>query len=353
MLNTAVTQRAALGISARALDAIAETIARYQMLTPRATVEVALSGGKDSLFTMLALRELGYQVRGVIVDMGYEAGWGARIVQLAKSLSFDDVSVLSVRDEAFMSLLPESRLGSIRTNLRILDTTDYSANRNLTPCTQCYNTKALSLQTYLDRSGSGNIAFGHHATDAVASFLKSALMYIDRWDRGHETYDRENYSALVDEAAEVLCQPADVALSSTLFARLETLAAGSMATTDEPPVQHLRDAGSTALIIRPLFTIDERDISDFRDSVALVTEGSGCGHGATKDSETPREMVHFRILARLQEAAGSRSRLMAALLELVQHGIAKDGTLLFNARNMRDSLLGPGYRAGIGCGAKL
>jgi len=47
------------------------TIEKYRMISDKKRpVPVAFSGGKDSLTAILVLRELGYDVRPVIVDRG-------------------------------------------------------------------------------------------------------------------------------------------------------------------------------------------------------------------------------------------------------------------------------------------
>jgi hypothetical protein len=79
------------------LEVIEKTIISYHMMDLNEKLLLALSGGKDSIFTMLALRELGYQVVPVIVDMGYEYGWGSRIISLAQVLGFDARVICNLR----------------------------------------------------------------------------------------------------------------------------------------------------------------------------------------------------------------------------------------------------------------
>ncbi len=50
------------------LDAVSETIRKYNMLSPGERVLIALSGGADSVSLLIALRELGYQVFAVHVN---------------------------------------------------------------------------------------------------------------------------------------------------------------------------------------------------------------------------------------------------------------------------------------------
>jgi tRNA(Ile)-lysidine synthase TilS/MesJ len=54
------------------VDNVRATIAKYCLLAPGEEIILAFSGGKDSLGLALCLGELGYQVRPVAVDMGYD-----------------------------------------------------------------------------------------------------------------------------------------------------------------------------------------------------------------------------------------------------------------------------------------
>jgi hypothetical protein len=322
-------------------------IADFGMFQDRRPVISAFSGGKDSTITAVVLQTLGYDVVPTAVDMGYSADWYARVAAIGESVGAK-VSVVPVRAESFQQGLPTDARAQLVRRLHFLDELDLSTSPNATPCTECYNTKVSALQSSAARLGIHWIAFGHHATDAIASFLKGALMYIDRWDRGHERYERSQFSALVDEFRD---QVLSVLGESRLLRRAVSLVEEGLAATDEPPVAPLVSAAVSPRIARPLFHVFEHEIIDVQRTNSIRTESSGCAHGQSALTEVPREMVHYRVLRALAESKEGRV-LLADLLNVVRTGLHPDGTLVVDVRRNRDRILGPTYRAAQ-CSEKL
>ncbi|MGA7705776.1 MAG: hypothetical protein WB998_12870 [Solirubrobacteraceae bacterium] len=294
---------------------------------------VALSGGKDSLSLCLALQEFKIEFVAVIVDMGYEAGWADRVRSHAISVGVAP-EVVDVRRNAARS---DARFITLASNLAVLDKPQTPID-TFTPCTYCYNAKVIALEETAHRLGASRIAFGHHRTDACASLLKEALMHIDRWDRGHESYQRSQFEDLVASLHEdAQCCTTDGS-SPPLIRRITDLVENGRVDTDEPPRQRLRE-GCEIDIVRPMFFVDEGLISATVADAELQTEGSGCGHGATVATQTPREMVHFRILAVVENAAFSKW-----LSGLLGSCVARDGYAKVEARRRRAELLGGAYK---------
>ncbi|HVT61941.1 MAG TPA: hypothetical protein VHD33_00425, partial [Legionellaceae bacterium] len=94
--------------------------------------------------------------------------------------------------------------------------------------------------------------------------------------------------------------------------------------------------------------IRESDIIRYVSDNSLLTEGSGCGHGATKETQTPREMIYFRILRAIDNSQDGY-QLIQMLMELVYQGLRDDGSLIVNVRNQRETLLGPSYKGSERC----
>jgi len=117
---------------------------------------------------------------------------------------------------------------------------------------------------------------------------------------------------LADEAGHA--QP----VTRPLSARISELVHAGSVDTDEPPRQPLRaDSPDEVEIIRPFFDLSEDLVSRTVTRLGIATEGSGCGHGMTAVSETPREMVHHRVLA-----GRGHSPFFALAERLVRHGVS-------------------------------
>jgi hypothetical protein len=312
-------------------------ISDYDLVSGTEPTIVALSGGKDSLVLALTLSELGHSILPVIIDMGYEPGWGAR-VQSKMRLAGVEAEVIDVRAP---TSAPLEVTDGINGRLQVLDHLNFSAQENTTPCTYCYGVKALALKSAAQRHGVKKVALGQHHTDAAASLLKEALMHVDRWDRGHSQFARVGFQDLVVELLEE-ASTFDLLGSHPLLDRIAELVHAGAVDTDDPPRQPLDSNSNDMEIVRPMFLVDEAEIIATRDNMKLLTEGSGCGHGATLDTLTPRELVHFQVLRRLRNPAFSEM-----MSRLVMAGIDPQGFGTVRARHRRSGLLGDQYKPAI------
>ncbi|MEV0323040.1 hypothetical protein ACIBKX_32765 [Streptomyces sp. NPDC050658] len=313
---------------------IRSTVERYGLLEAGQRVAVAFSGGKDSIGLSLCLRELGYEVYPVSIDMGYEEGWGQRIVRLGKSINLD-VHVVEVRSAA-AGLIPGPEYKKIQLRLEVLNTISADKPGKLTPCTHCYNSKVIALDNAVRAADCSQVAFAHHLTDSCASLLKESLLRIDRHSRGHTRYDRANFEMLIDdltkEAVEFSGKPGPV------LAQIEQLVQSGQVDTDEPPRQPLRTDRAGVEIVRPLFSVWEEELTRLTSAAGVTPEGSGCGHGATLNTQTPREMVHHRIL---RDASPNFRDFLAGLVE---SSLTSEGHAPRRARYRRVEDLGEEYR---------
>ena len=323
-------------------------VARYMLIPNDQSVVVAVSGGKDSLALLLALANCGFEVVPAIVDMGYEEGWAKRVASHVDSLGFKPV-VIDVRSDGLRTSMSADQQSALTRRISLLETYDFVHSTFATPCTLCYNSKLSVLTAFAKSLDLTTIAFGHHLTDASVSLAKSTLLYIDRWDDGHETFNRHNFSTLVDNVATEVIE-SDIA-STFLLRRTEELVRQQFSGTDEPPKEDI--TGTNGLyIVRPLFDASEDMVIDFAEERSLVTEGSGCGHGATRDSETPREMVHRRIF-RGPTTRTKRDALVQAFSAVIDSTLTPSGEVAARARQLRAKLMGPGYKPAVGNETKM
>lgn len=335
-------------ISDSILAKVAETIAEYDLISKDEPIAVALSGGKDSIFTVLALKQLGYRVSAITIDLGYEANWGNKIQELAQALDFS-THIIETRSSAFRRQLPnETRIGLENFFVRLDEIG--SEFQSVTPCTFCYNIKILALANHMRTIGIEKLAFGHHGTDAIASFLKSALMYLDRWHFSHKQFIKSNFEKLIENLKADFLVGYEHLARTEIFNNLNNLITMKVVGTDEPPRQYVNTQQYKINIIRPLFNLTEVDITNYIRLHSIKTEGSGCGHGAIAATQTPREMIHYRILRPMLELT-SGNNTHGRLLELINKSLFADGTLEVNVRNERENILGAEYR--FGSSAKL
>lgn len=318
----------------RVVELAAETIERYSLCqSNNERIIVALSGGKDSLILARVLRELGLDARAITIDMGYESGWADEITRLARPLGLTP-EIIDVRRPIGGYTLTLQ----IRRRMDILGGIPTSGGSNVTPCTYCYSVKALALEDAARRHESTKVAFAHHMTDAIASLLKEGLIHIDRRDHGNITYDRENFAMLVDQLAAETAEFSRGLRPSGLLGRIADRVGAGELDTDEPPRQSLNENSSSIEIIRPLFLVDERQIDETKSELRLLTAHSGCGHGATQSTQTPREMVHFRVL---YQAHPDHLSLMKGL---VLKSVDQTGNGKARARRRRAEFVGPAYK---------
>lgn len=322
---------------AELLNSAADTIRQHSLIDQSRPIMVALSGGKDSLLLCLTLREMGIAHRAVTVDMGYEPGWADRINQRAHMIGITP-EIVSARESTRVPSLGPVPAG-LRRRLTVLDTIDTATKAAATPCTYCYSVKVLLLDAVAARTGTTQVAFAHHMTDTAASLLKEALLHVDRFDRGHSRYERANFESLVWELATA-ADDYEAGRGQPLLSTIESLVNAKHVGTDEPPRQPLRrDRPDGVQIVRPFFGVDEDAIIRAVSRSGIQAEGSGCGHGATLASQTPREMVHHRVLA-----GRGDTKFFAHVTRLVRDGVGPDGSSTTRARLQRQELLGRQYK---------
>lgn len=316
------------------LDKTRQLLDDYQITNKKQQLLIAFSGGKDSLLTNLLLKQLGYNILAVYIDMGFPGAdhRTKNILETAKKYHLT-VEIFNVTSPHMQSMLPKTLCDRINERLTILFKHQQQEHDGYTPCTHCYNVKFLVLQYLAELYHIEYIALGHHGTDAVVSLLKSALMYIDRWDYAHKTFTRSNFEQLILKVTELKHIE-----SSDIMLRIAQLVEQNYAGTDEPPVK-LSNLGDRQLkIIRPLFNIFEQDIKNIYTGTSIIFPSDGCEH-EIKSRLTPREMIHHRLAT-----TETSAKILPYLHAVITKNLAPDGTIKFDARNNRSQLLGSGYK---------
>ena len=318
-------------ISNMLLDKIESIINKYHVGDK---ILVAYSGGKDSYFLYMALRELGIRFETVIFDIGYKINWQYQ----TELLSSNGIQVKLLDDLYINHNMNEHDKSMIRWYYTMVCS---NVKRNLTPCTPCYNAKIILLQHYAKEIGITECAFGHHGSDAVTSFLKSLFMFLDRFEWHREKFDIQEYYNLVDKYAPIFALNENAFLDSDFYQKAKYLIFNNKIGTDEP----IRQKCGNLDIIRPLFFIFEDEIKNellvrknsFKKAECFIK-------GIRRDQfKSPREYIHDKIC--LNEHTNKNN--IKQVLQLIYKNLKEDGTLKYDARRERTLLLGERYEQSL------
>lgn len=188
------------------------------------------------------------------------------------------------------------------------------------------------------------VTFGHHASDAAASLMKSVFMFMDRWDLGNEAYDRDRFRLACQEFGDRM-----LAWDRDLITRIQEIVESGSASTDEPFMQQLVVGNQSSLtLVRPLIDVWEHQIVDAANELNVTPESSGCGHTATLNTQTPREIVLFEVIHRVE----MRPEWRELLTTWINFG-QENGHLTVDARRRRAEILGSSYKTSPGGIEKL
>ncbi len=131
----------------------------YGMINDGDAVAVGLSGGKDSLLLLCALRHLRnyypkrFTLRAITVDLGFPGMDFAPVAELCRRLE-----------------VPYTR---IPTDIREVV---FDVRQEPNPCALCAKMRRGALNTAMKELGCNKLALGHHYDDAVETFLMSLLL---------------------------------------------------------------------------------------------------------------------------------------------------------------------------------
>ncbi len=130
----------------------------YRMIEPGDRIAVGLSGGKDSLLTLLALTRLreflpeSYELTAVTLDLGVPGMDFSPLADYCASLGVP----FTLKQTHIYSVIFEERKES-------------------NPCSMCAKMRRGALVRTAGELGCNKLALGHHYDDAVETFLMSLL----------------------------------------------------------------------------------------------------------------------------------------------------------------------------------
>ncbi|MBQ1935446.1 MAG: tRNA 2-thiocytidine(32) synthetase TtcA [Clostridia bacterium] len=158
------------------LSAVRKAVDEYGMIETGDRIAVGISGGKDSLLLLLALKELqrfypkSFEVMGISIDMGFDGMDYSPIQRLCDEIGVSYQVVKTDIAEIIFDLRKEPN-----------------------PCSLCAKLRRGALNDAAKAAGCNKVALGHHHDDAVETFMMnliyegrigcfSPVTYLDRTD---------------------------------------------------------------------------------------------------------------------------------------------------------------------------
>ena len=138
----------------RILSFVRRAVDDYEMIREGDRIAVGISGGKDSLTTLVALAALRrfypkpFELVAIAVDLGFEGSDYSGVISLCETLGVPFHRV-------------KTDIGHIIFDLR----------REKNPCSLCARMRRGSLNSAAKELGCTTVALGHHFDDAVETFM--------------------------------------------------------------------------------------------------------------------------------------------------------------------------------------
>ena len=143
------------------LSPFRRAVADYNMIKSGDKIIVGVSGGKDSLTLLTALKAYQrfspqeFELMGVTIDMGFKG-----------------------RDERGLNAIKEY-CQSIDVNFQVIPTDIayiiFDIRKEKTPCSLCSKMRRGALCDFAKKMGFNKLALGHHADDLIETFLLSSF----------------------------------------------------------------------------------------------------------------------------------------------------------------------------------
>jgi len=142
----------------KVLSYVRRAVDDYDMIKDGDRVTVGVSGGKDSLTLLCALKELSrfypkkFEVSAISIDMGLP------------DMSFDEIKVLCD------TLCVPYEI--VKTDIREII---FDIRKEKNPCSLCAKMRRGALNDAAKRSGSSTVALGHHFDDVIETFVMNQI----------------------------------------------------------------------------------------------------------------------------------------------------------------------------------
>jgi len=142
---------------------VSETIKKYKLAKKSDNVVVALSGGKDSTSVIYIMKKLGYDVQGLLIDLGLGEWSKIHNEKMKKFCGENDIplTIVDLKKELGQGIC------FIKAVLK--------KQKNLTGCTVCGIIKRWILNKWAKKLGADKLVTGHNLDDEAQNVLMNFL----------------------------------------------------------------------------------------------------------------------------------------------------------------------------------
>jgi tRNA(Ile)-lysidine synthase TilS/MesJ len=290
-------------IFASLVSLIVQCAENYNLPLTMEPVIVGLSGGKDSTFLTIALKEMNCNILPVIVDLGYEGFMAANI----------KAAVGEYGIHAHILDASELPVGEPKINRALQAIRD---SETLVPCTACSLLKREALRLFANRKQIRYILFAHHQDDFVATIMKD--YFINLYYLAIGKYSPEEFASFIS------------------VTNIDLVLLESMITRREASTMAIRlPLSDDVELLRPMARIREENIRELMTGALIKVHSSGCSHGSFINNPAPprskREIVH----AEMSKRALVDSNLLDNIMTIALRSLSPTGEALFNPRQTR------------------
>lgn len=167
---------------------VQDGIDKFHMLQANDIV-IGFSGGKDSTLLCVVLKELGYNVYPVMINLGYERNTleQLKVSYASKGIVFETLNINKNYNDN--SLYNNEKINHLINRLYY--------DKSNSPCTFFSQISHIALSSYASSIKMEYIAYGHHKEDFITTLLKDYYIYLYYKKQGK--YNAEKFKSFVND----------------------------------------------------------------------------------------------------------------------------------------------------------
>lgn len=291
---------------------VQDSIYKFHMLQSNDIV-IGFSGGKDSTLLCVVLKELGYNVYPVMINLGYERNTleQLKVSYASKGIVFETLNINKNYNDN--SLYNNEKINNLINRL-------YYDKSNF-PCTFCSQIRHIALSSYASGMNIEYIAYGHHKEDFITTLLKDYYIYL--YYKKYGEYDAEKFKSFVND------NEPDFGLINSLISSQNV---GTMS-------MKLQDNKTNTKLIRPFMFVSEYQITECIKQLDFNPLSCSCflQNNSNSRPKSKREIVHNKTCALC-----SNDNIAEQLTKLALKCLNDEGVSTYNPRSNRQVAL-PGF----------